>query len=214
MLQVEAFANAWIGQEHERIIYSIWITIKTMRDWEYSTSLNQNTIAIWFSYSVMFYFYHAASSIWITFLSISKELASGNFCLFSFRFSFFYSSSPSGDLLKMLDTDCRLRQIGHHLNTYYVSFAMRKGHPMFQALATGMQRMIEEGTVDDIIQEYPQLTGWCKANEKNHKEAHQSLSFMELRGLFLVIGIMLFIAFCKAVIWKKRYPVSSASRKL
>ena len=108
----------------------------------------------------------------------------------------------------MLDTECCLRQIGDYLKAYYVGFAMRKGHPLFHQLATAMRKLMDDGSIAQILHSYPELSGQCRARGMVpfSKHTHQ-LSVTELRGLFFLVSVML----AMALIWE---ILSIAYRKL
>ena len=95
----------------------------------------------------------------------------------------------------MLDADCRLRQIGEFVNTYYVSFALRKNHPLFHQLADAMYKLADDGSIAQILNSYPELSGQCKAS---NSKSRMQLSVTEMKGLFLIVGIVLALA----LIWE------------
>ena len=99
----------------------------------------------------------------------------------------------------MLDTDCRLRQIGDYVNTYYVSFALRKNHSLFHKLADAMYKLADDGSIAQILHSYPELSGQCKARRKlSISKSRMQLSVTELKGLFLIVGVVL----ASALIWE------------
>ena len=108
----------------------------------------------------------------------------------------------------MLDTECCLRQIGDYIKAYYVGFAMRKGHPLFHQLATAMRKLMDDGSIAQILHSYPELSGQCRARGMApfSKHTHQ-LSVTELRGLFVLVSVML----AMALIWE---VLASGYRKL
>ena len=99
----------------------------------------------------------------------------------------------------MLDTKCQLRQIGEYVNTYYVSFAMRKQHPLFDQLADAMRKLTDDGSIAQILHSYPELSGQCKARGTTpFSKSRMQLSVTELKGLFVIVGIVLALA----VLWE------------
>ena len=111
-----------------------------------------------------------------------------------------FLSSPTEDFIELLDTKCRLRRIGQSLNHYFVSFALRKDHSLLQPLTAAMRKLIDEGSVSKILRDYPQLSGICggRGKEPSTSTQHQ-LSAFEFQGLFLLVGLMLFLALMRAI---------------
>ena len=95
----------------------------------------------------------------------------------------------------MLDAECRLRQIGNFVNTYYVGFALRRNHPLFNQLADAMHKLTDDGSIAQILHSYPELSGRCKARGTvPFSPSRKQLSVTELKGLFLIVNTVLALA--------------------
>ena len=105
--------------------------------------------------------------------------------------------SLTDDFMELLDTKCQLRQIGQYLNSYYMSFALPKGHPIYEPLAKTLRLLNENGKIAQIMQSHPELSGVCRrrSNGPSSSTLPQQLTVFELRGLFMVAGGVLAAAF-------------------
>ena len=92
--------------------------------------------------------------------------------------------------MEYADKYCDVIAINGYLNTYPISFALSKNHPLLAEMTRAMVTIQNNGKLNQILRHYEQFQCGTKKKEKTPA----SLFVSDVAGLFCVVGLKLVFA--------------------